>query len=88
VLTEQAPRIISPVNSKEYLLEKGEGQLMLSCNVGNEVKTVYWYINNHLYKACAATENVFFKPDDGTIKISCSDDKGRNADIKIKVKCF
>jgi penicillin-binding protein 1C len=86
IFTEQAPQISSPVNNKEYIIEKNEGQLMLGCNAGGEVKTVYWYINDRLYKKSGVTESVFFQPQEGEIKISCSDDKGRNADIKIRVK--
>jgi len=86
VFAEQAPQISSPVNNKEYIIEKNEGQLMLGCNTGGEVKTVYWYINDRLYKMSGAAENVFFQPQEGEIKISCSDDKGRNSDIKIRVK--
>ena len=88
VFSEQAPKIISPVAEKEYLLEKGEGQIMLSCNAANEVQIVYWYINDKLYKSCKVTETVFFKPNEGPVKISCSDDMGRNTNEIIKVKYF
>ena len=88
IFSEQGPKIISPINNKEYLLEKGESQLMLSCNVANEVQTVYWYINDKLYKSCNASENIFFQPMEGAIKISCSDDKGRNTNEVIKVKYY
>lgn len=86
VFAEEPPHIISPVNKKEYIVEKNEGQLMLSCNPSNEVERVYWYINDRLYKSCQATEKIFFMPQEGDVKISCSDDKGRNADIHITVK--
>ena len=33
-----------------------------------------------------AGEKQFFIPDEGPVKISCTDDKGRNRDIKITVK--
>ncbi|MEI9942869.1 MAG: hypothetical protein WDN26_01485 [Chitinophagaceae bacterium] len=33
-----------------------------------------------------AGEKQFFVPDEGPVKISCTDDKGRNRDIKITVK--
>ncbi len=39
-----APRIISPSDGKEYLLEGGEGtDMLLSCQAGNDVRKVYWY---------------------------------------------
>jgi len=86
VFADQAPKIISPVNNKEYIIEKNDGQLMLDCNTEGAVGIVYWYVNDRLYKSCPASEKVFFTPKEGEIKISCSDDKGRNSDIKIKVK--
>ena len=37
-------------------------------------------------KASTAAEKQFFVPDEGPVKISCTDDKGRNRDIWITVK--
>lgn len=86
VFTEKAPIITSPVDGKEYLLEKGEHQkLLFSANVDNKVKTVYWYVNDKFFKKASATEKIFFEPIAGNLKISCSDDKGRNSDILIKI---
>jgi penicillin-binding protein 1C len=64
--------------------------MMLAANTDHEVKQVYWYINDKFYKKAKATEKVFFRPGTdtgglGTVKISCSDDKGRNTDIRIKI---
>nr|AIA90716.1 CAZy families GT51 protein [uncultured Cytophaga sp.] len=47
---------------------------------------MYWYINNKFYKASPAGEKQFFSPQEGPVKISCTDDKGRNRDITIHVK--
>jgi penicillin-binding protein 1C len=78
---------VYPVDGSEYFLAKDENQkLMLNCQVGNEVKTVYWYINDKLLQKASPNTEVFFKPEAGKIKISCSDDKGRNADIYVEVK--
>jgi len=86
VFNSKPPLITSPVDKKEYIIEQGQNQqLMLSCNADNEVKTVYWYINDRFYKSCASTERIFFAPGTGPMKISCSDDKGRNTNILIKV---
>lgn len=85
VFSENPPRITSPVNGKEYLEEKGE-ELQLSCNVNDDVQWVYWYINNTFYKKAKAHENIFFTPAEGTIKISCSDDKGRNTNVEVRVR--
>ena len=86
VFNTKPPVITSPTDNKEYVIEKGQDQqLMLSCNADNEVKIVYWYINDRFYKSCSITEKIFFTPETGPLKISCSDDKGRNTNIVIKV---
>jgi penicillin-binding protein 1C len=86
IFSSKPPVITSPTDKKEYVVEKNQDQqLMLSCNADNEVKTVYWYINDRFYKSCPANEKIFFVPEEGQLKISCSDDKGRNTNIVIKV---
>jgi penicillin-binding protein 1C len=54
--------------------------------VGNDVHKVYWYINDQFFKAGEAHDRQFFIPEEGPVKISCTDDKGRNRDIWIRVK--
>jgi penicillin-binding protein 1C len=82
-----APVIHSPVNGTEYLINKKDPEpLQLVCKTANDVSKVYWYINNKLYKSCNAGEKQFFVAEEGPVKISCTDDKGRNRDIKITVK--
>ncbi|MDP4260950.1 MAG: penicillin-binding protein 1C [Bacteroidota bacterium] len=82
-----APFITFPVNGSEYLINKKSPEpLQLTCKTANDVSKVYWYINNKFYKASNAGEKQFFVPDEGAVKISCTDDKGRNRDIKIMVK--
>lgn len=87
VFTEGGPTIRFPVNGTEYLLDKNHPEpLQLSCEVTSDVKMVYWYINNKFLKQEEARTKVFFTPEEGTVKISCTDDKGRNSDIWVKVK--
>lgn len=82
-----APVINSPVNGTEYLINKKNPEpLQLVCKTANDVSKVYWYIDNKFYKSCNAGEKQFFIPQEGTVKISCTDDKGRNRDIRITVK--
>ena len=82
-----APIIISPANGTEYLInKKDKDPLQLACKTANDVSKVYWYVNNKFYKSCNAGEKQFFIPDEGPVKISCTDDKGRNRNIKITVK--
>ena len=87
IFKEGAPVVTSPAPGTEYLINKKDPEpLQLSCSVGNDVGKVYWYINNKFYKAAEAKAKQFFIPDEGPIKISCTDDKGRNRDIWIRVR--
>jgi penicillin-binding protein 1C len=87
VFKEGGPAITSPRNGSEYFISKKHPEpLQLSCNVGNDVHKVYWYINNQFYKSGEAHNRQFFVPEEGPVKISCTDDKGRNRDIWIRVK--
>lgn len=87
IFREGAPVITSPRNGSEYLISKKNPEaLQLSTNTGNDVTKVYWYVNNRFYKASDARTKQFFIPDEGPVKISCTDDKGRNRDIWIQVR--
>lgn len=81
------PVINSLTDGMAYLIaDRGKQQLQLSCTAANDVAQVYWYINNRFYKAAKVGEKLFFTPSATEIKISCTDDKGRNTDINVKVK--
>jgi len=87
VFRKGAPLVISPSNGNEYMINKKKPEpLLLRCNTGNDVAKVYWYINNKFYKAADAGSRQFFIPEEGPVKISCTDDKGRNRDIWIRVR--
>lgn len=87
IFKDGAPAITFPRNGAEYLMSKKHPEpLQLTCNVSNDVSKVYWYINDRFYKAADARTKQFFLPEEGPIKISCTDDKGRNRDIRIRVK--
>ena len=89
VFRENGPLITYPVNGTEYLINKKEPEpLQLTCNTGNDVQQVYWYINNKFYKSCPVKTKQFFVPDAGPVKISCTDDKGRNRDVWITVRYY
>ncbi|HTQ27287.1 MAG TPA: penicillin-binding protein 1C, partial [Puia sp.] len=82
-----APQVLSPSNGNEYLISKKDPEpLQLSCNAGSDVSKVYWYINNKFYKVSEARAKQFFIPQEGPVKISCTDDKGRNRDVWIRVR--
>jgi penicillin-binding protein 1C len=75
------------VNGTEYLINRKDPEpIQLICKTSNDVSRVYWYINNRFYKSCAPGEKQFFVPEEGNVKISCTDDKGRNRNVRVRVK--
>lgn len=81
------PVITSPLSNTEYFISKKDPEpLQLSAKTSNDVSKVYWYVNDEFYKASGAREKIFFLPKEGPVKISCTDDKGRNRNIMITVK--
>lgn len=87
IFTGSAPEIISPVSNNRYFIDRNDTlPVKLSCNTTNDVNKVFWYVNDQYIKSSNPVEEVFIQPPAGKVKISCSDDKGRNADIFIEVK--
>ncbi len=87
IFQENAPQIVYPVDGSEYILDKNDTQkLMLNAQVRNDVKEIYWYINDKLLQKSTPNTPIFFVPESGKTKISCSDDKGRNTDIFVKIR--
>ena len=87
IFVGSGPSITFPVSGFEYLISKGEPEpLQLTANVSSDVSKIYWYINDQFYKASNRGEKQFFIPKEGPVKISCTDDKGRNRNITIKVR--
>jgi penicillin-binding protein 1C len=85
--TGAAPRINSLSNGTTYLItDKGKQQLQLSCIAANDVAKVFWYVNDKFVGSCSKNDKLLFSPDNRNIKISCTDDKGRNTNIHIVIK--
>ena len=84
-----SPSITSLTDGKEYILyASAKQQLLLAFTATSDVSRVFWYINDKFYKEARSGQKLFFTPTPGIIKISCSDDKGRNTDIQVKVSCL
>ncbi|MFB3057337.1 MAG: penicillin-binding transpeptidase domain-containing protein [Ignavibacteriaceae bacterium] len=87
--TYNGPRILSPSEDYDYLIEEDSGQeIMLLAASDSKAKTHYWYVNDKFYTKCKPGEKIFLKPKNGENKISCLDDKGRDESISILVKYF
>jgi len=89
IFADGAPAITSPVNNLEYYIDKLDKQkMMLSANVSHDVQTLFWYVNDKLVSRSTPASPVFIDPQEGKLKISCSDDKGRNTNIEVEVIFF
>lgn len=87
VFKGDGPKIIAPLNGNEYYINKQNPEpLQLIASAGSDVSKLYWYINDKFFKTATTRQKQFFIPDEGPVKISCTDDKGRNRNITIKVK--
>jgi penicillin-binding protein 1C len=87
VFKGNGPDIISPLNGNEYYINKKNPEpLELRANTNGDVSKLYWYVNDQFYKTAGVKEKQFFIPSEGPVKISCTDDKGRNRNIWIRVK--
>lgn len=80
-----APTITSLQNGMTYLIADKTQQLQLACSVGSDVQQVYWYLNDKYLGKTLSGEKLLFTPTEPLLKISCTDDKGRNSCIKIKL---
>jgi penicillin-binding protein 1C len=78
------PAISSPLDGNTYYIDsKNPEAVMLKATAAADVSALYWYVDDRYYKKCKPGEKLFFMPSEGRVKISCTDDKGRNRDIYI-----
>lgn len=81
------PQIVSPIDGKTYIVpEKSKPELLLQAYLHNDVKKVFWYVDEKLYREAKPNERVFLKPNLGKTKIACIDDKGRSSEISVWVE--
>jgi penicillin-binding protein 1C len=90
VLESNSPKIINPIDGFEYFIEKNSNDgITLECTVANDASKATWLVNDEVYRECSASENVVLYPQkEGEIRISCSDNRGRNTNIAIQVKYY
>lgn len=87
--TGDGPKILSPLSTYEYLLEKGaETEIMLLAASDSRVKEHIWYINNEYIGTVSPNERLFHKPTTDTLNITCLDDKGRSSSMSVVVKFY
>ncbi|MFT7588958.1 MAG: penicillin-binding protein 1C [Limisphaerales bacterium] len=88
VFSGDAPQIISPVSGLIYYVYPGSGKVALQCEAEAGVNEVYWYVGDRFLGASSPAEALYFDPQPGRTKISCTDDKGRNRDTWIEAAIF
>jgi penicillin-binding protein 1C len=87
IFTENDPVIISLNEGIIYYLDATESQqLKLLCQAANDVKTVFWFANGIFIKSSLVKNPVFITPNEGLLKITCVDDRGRKVNCEIEVK--
>lgn len=87
--SSEGPKIISPSNEFEYLIEKGnEEEILLQAASDPNVKTHYWFINDKFYKKGFPSEKIFMKASNGKIKITCMDDRGRETTLNVLLRSY
>jgi penicillin-binding protein 1C len=86
---ETGPKILSPSEDYEYLVEENSGQeILLLAASDSRVQTHYWYVNDRFFKKCKPGERVFLNPEAKDLKITCLDDKGRDKSVQINVNYY
>jgi penicillin-binding protein 1C len=89
ILDTNPPRIVSPSANQEYIIDRADdAEIKLSAEAAPDVNRLYWYVNNRLIGTSKPGEDLFTKVEPGRVKISCTDDRGRNSDITFTVSFF
>jgi len=89
VMDSNPPRIVSPMANQEYLIDRADAaEIKLSAEAAPDVNRLYWYVNDRLIGTSQPGDDIFTKVEPGTLKISCTDDRGRNSDITFTVSFF
>ncbi|WP_461099804.1 penicillin-binding protein 1C [Spirosoma luteolum] len=87
VFGQDGPQITSLTDGSEYYIRPGAGTtLQLTCQAANDVQTVYWYMNDRLYKRASPTDAVSFAPRPGPLTVVCTDDRGRHRKLQVMIR--
>lgn len=84
-----APIFVSPSDGKEYIIDReSKDKLMLKCQLADDAKQLYWYLDNELIFSGTPDEPHFVSPTPGLHTLTCADDRGRSTTISFTVKYF
>jgi penicillin-binding protein 1C len=80
------PKIVSPISSADYLLQKHEENIIeFSAIVDSDVEKLYWFVNNNYIGNVSPTRSLSWKAKVGTHNITLVDDFGRSSSKLIRV---
>jgi penicillin-binding protein 1C len=85
--SDHPPKITHPIEGSTYFIDTAKQEkVLLKANVHNDAKEVFWYVNDVLVEQGNSEEKTFLLLPKGLVEITCLDDQGRSAKVKITVK--
>ncbi|MBC8185946.1 penicillin-binding protein 1C [candidate division KSB1 bacterium] len=90
IVSGKKPIILSPTSQTEYKIRPGVNlkyqKILLDATVSNETKTIYWFLDGKLVFSGRPTEKAFFTPTHGIHRVLCTDDQGRDSEVRFVIK--
>lgn len=81
-----APKILSPTHGSKYYISKAKPEeLVFKSQASANAEKIFWYVNDVFIESTDKDKATIYLPPPGNIKISCSDNLGRNSDVEVEV---
>ncbi len=88
-LNKNKPKIISPAPGCEYFvsgMQNTDSKLPLIANGHFDSDYLYWFVDGKFFDKIASGQKLFWDMQQGSHKITCSDNYGRSASVSIMVR--
>jgi penicillin-binding protein 1C len=86
----EGPVIVSPNDDAVYVLRQhipaNEQEIALEASASAGAHELFWFIDGELFKQAKPGEKVFYAPEVGTHKLTCSDEEGRSSSLTLRVE--
>jgi penicillin-binding protein 1C len=90
VTSGRAPVIHSPSENSEYVIRDGVDlelqKILLEASVSNNIRKIYWFLDNQLVFQGDPTERVFITPIPGRHTLTCMDEEGHSTNMTLVVR--
>ncbi len=84
---DHPPIIAQPTEGTTYFIDKAANEkILLKADAHNDVKEIFWYVNDKLVGSCLKDDQLFVELPKGQVEITCTDDKGRASKVRVKVE--